>query len=277
MRHMSTDKRMHRRDATGTRGRGISTVWTAFLVFLAVLVPLLAPATGSARARVEIDAPQLSTLRLVPGQTVVLEVAVPAGSWCRLTLTHSGARSAASKASRASSGLGQFSWRVPSAVAEGRWTAAARCAATRLALQSKEAAQDSIATIEFQALQGHRGAHGSAATSISVMFPRSAQTQTGKGGGSYPPAGTLLIPGSDWLDGHGVNVYSDGGDGADGHWQCVELINRLITTLHWSPTIGGNANLIYGNASPCTSPSPATAAATDQLWATSWFGRRLWR
>jgi hypothetical protein len=46
-----------------------------------------------------------------------------------------------------------------------------------------------------------------------------------------------------------VNVYSDGGDGADGYYQCVELINRLITTRGWSPSIYGNANQIYGNAS----------------------------
>lgn len=47
-----------------------------------------------------------------------------------------------------------------------------------------------------------------------------------------------------------MNVYSNGSDGnMIGVYQCVELVNRLITTRGWSPSIWGNANEFYGNAS----------------------------
>ena len=72
------------------------------------------------------------------------------------------------------------------------------------------------------------------AIGISVLFTRagkapvSAGAGLGKGGGAYPAYGTLLIPANAWLDGHGVNVYSNGADGnANGNYQCVELVNRL--------------------------------------------------
>ena len=73
--------------------------------------------------------------------------------------------------------------------------------------------------------------------------------KAGLGGGTYPPSGSLLIAGSNWLSGEGVNVYSNGEDGnPNGVYQCVELVNRLITTRGWSPSIYGNANQFYADA-----------------------------
>ena len=47
-----------------------------------------------------------------------------------------------------------------------------------------------------------------------------------------------------------MNVYSNGSDGnSNGVYQCVELVNRLVTTRGWSPSIYGNASQLYGNAS----------------------------
>jgi hypothetical protein len=60
-----------------------------------------------------------------------------------------------------------------------------------------------------------------------------------KGGGTYPPYGTLILSSSAWFGGHGVNVYSDGSDGGDGHYQCVELFERFINTEGWYHGIAG--------------------------------------
>lgn len=71
-----------------------------------------------------------------------------------------------------------------------------------------------------------------------------------------PAYGTVLIPGSRWLGGQGVDVISNGGTGADcyntgaGHrWQCGELVNRFLTVRRWGPAISGNAGQFYANAS----------------------------
>ena len=213
---------------------------------LALVCALVLPASGGATARVRIFVGQLASRQMRPGQSFTLQVGVPKGDWCQLSIERPAAPGAASAPSRASSGLGQFSWRVPRTVTRGGWTAAVRCASSAAALVR---AGGSAASVTLRAAQRHAHDNGPAAVHIGVFYPHAATTPTGKGAGRYPPVGALLIPGSGWLDGHGVNVYSDGGDGADGYYQCVELINRLITTLHWSPVIWGNANKIYYNAS----------------------------
>jgi hypothetical protein len=228
-----------------------STRRRSVLVFVTCMLSagafgLLLPAASGAES-VRIFADQLSSRELVPGQTVVLEAAVPVDSWCRLSLSHAGAPGDASDLRRATAGLAQFSWKVPSNIASGDWRVTVQCGRSRRALSRH--VDSGASSVTLVASQTHWKARGPAARGIQVVFPRSATTPTGKGGGSYPAFGALLISGTSWLDGHGVNVYSDGGDGADGYYQCVELVNRLITTLHWSPTIWGNANQLYGDAS----------------------------
>jgi hypothetical protein len=81
--------------------------------------------------------------------------------------------------------------------------------------------------------------------------------------------GVVELSGSDWLDGRGVTVYSNGpsvsGPASDTYnymsnkngdttqtgieWQCVELINRLYLTRGWiTSTWYGNGNSLYANA-----------------------------
>jgi len=73
--------------------------------------------------------------------------------------------------------------------------------------------------------------------------------------------GSVLISGSSWLDGGGVNVYSNGADEGTGvscgggiNYQCVELVNRLYKTKGWI------SSYWYGNGGR-SSPS-----ARDSLW-----------
>lgn len=75
--------------------------------------------------------------------------------------------------------------------------------------------------------------------------------------GPCPAYGTVLVPGSAWLSGRGVDVVSNGGTGATcystsaGHrWQCGELINRFLAARGWAPAIAGDAGQFYDNASP---------------------------
>lgn len=77
--------------------------------------------------------------------------------------------------------------------------------------------------------------------------------------------GEVVLPGYEWLDGEGVDVFSNGADGGSGdscggtsyvgkvvsgeQWQCVELIDRLYLTRGWiSETWFGNGADMYSLA-----------------------------
>jgi hypothetical protein len=213
---------------------------------IAAAVPLVLTSVGGAATSLSVLQPASSELR--PGSTILVQAAVPVGMWCDITLEKPGAPSRSSGGRRAHSALAQFVWRVPRGVAGGQWRATVACA--RSARRIGSATGRLRRTILLHAPTRSRHYHGPAVERIKVLYPLSgAQPLNGKGGGAYPRYGTLLIAGSAWLGGHGVNVYSDGADGGDGYYQCVELVNRLITTLHWSPSIYGNANQLYANAS----------------------------
>jgi len=80
------------------------------------------------------------------------------------------------------------------------------------------------------------------------------------GAGGCRPFGTLLVPGASWLNGHGVDVISNGCTyssyvyGTYGwEWQCVELFERLINQEGWysgfvSTSPSGGAKDLYPNA-----------------------------
>lgn len=218
---------------------------TGVMAIAATVSSILASASGSASA-LSVSKPGSDVLR--PGAAMLLQASVPVGAWCGITLRRSGAPARSSGWRKARSGLAQFVWRVPHDVAAGSWSATVAC--TRSRSHRARSAHYLHSRILLYAPRRAGRDRGPAAGHIRVLYPRSgAQPLTGKGGGSYPPYGALLIPGSAWLDGHGVNVYSDGADGGSGYYQCVELVNRLITTLHWSPSIYGNADELYANAS----------------------------
>jgi hypothetical protein len=83
---------------------------------------------------------------------------------------------------------------------------------------------------------------------------------------TYPPCGVVVLSGSDWAGGNGVDVHSNGdmentGDSCGGFvtkldanppqygwaWQCVELAARMYKTHGWAfPS--GNAKDLYTNA-----------------------------
>lgn len=59
--------------------------------------------------------------------------------------------------------------------------------------------------------------------------------------------GDLLVAGSSWLGGNGVNVYSNGngncGGGSAGYgWQCVDLAYRLYQSMGWGRVYAANNN-----------------------------------
>lgn len=77
--------------------------------------------------------------------------------------------------------------------------------------------------------------------------------------------GDLLVAGSNWLGGNGVNVYSNGSGSCNGGsagygWQCVDLAYRLYQQMGWGRVYAANNNayqipegspglLFYGNGS----------------------------
>jgi hypothetical protein len=223
--------------------------WIAgFVVTASALVLAVGAANGASRhphSRVVLLTTGVKTLKR--GRTAVIQASVPRGEWCRLSLSRPGGAVVQSAESKARSALAQFEWKVPSNAAGGQQLVTVSCASSRAEL-SRDVRL--VSHSELLSVSGRATRRGSRTEHIRVAYPLSnALPFTGKGGGGYPAYGAILIPGGAWLDGHGVNVYSDGADGGSGYYQCVELINRLITTLHWSPVIWGNANQIYGDAS----------------------------
>jgi CHAP domain len=213
------------------------------LTALVVAVGAAGAAQASRSGRVALF-PESRTLER--GHVMIVQASVPVGEFCRLSLGRPGGATVHSAISRARSALAQFEWKVPPNAAGGQQLVTISCASSRARIEAGRVRSDSA----LLSVSGRSRRARSGELRVRVAYPLSgAQPITGKGGGGYPAYGSVLIPGSGWLDGHGVTVYSDGRDGGDGYYQCVELINRLITTLHWSPTIWGNANQIYGDAS----------------------------
>jgi surface antigen len=63
---------------------------------------------------------------------------------------------------------------------------------------------------------------------------------------AYPAYGTIMVPGSGWMGGKGVNVYSNGTSGGTGTYQCVELAARLYATKGWGTVYAaGNGGAYY--------------------------------
>ncbi len=222
--------------------------WVVGLVVITCYLLLTAAATGATRhPRARVVLLTTSTRTLKRGRAAIIQASVPKGEWCRLSLSRPEQAIVKSAESKARSALAQFQWTVPPNAAGGQQLVTVSCALSRAQLSR---GLGLVSRSELLSVSGHATRRGPRTEHIRVFYPLSHGLPfTGKGGGSYPAEGTVLIRGSAWLDGHGVNVYSDGAAGGSGHYQCVELINRLITTLHWSPVIWGNANLIYGDAS----------------------------
>ncbi len=193
-------------------------------------------------------------VRVKAGQVGVIEAVAPAKSRCRLAI-RKGSRVWTSPSARQQNPRRnslQLSWKQGKGRAAGPWKATVRCRLKSGGTASKSVIFRVVST-------------GSAkAASVPVLrkpsLTRNATRNPleGFGGAGSPPFGTLLVPGSQWFGGQGVDIISNGpGWDCPGacqrhaygiKWQCVELVNRFIMTRGWSGRIPGNARDIYANA-----------------------------
>ncbi len=73
-----------------------------------------------------------------------------------------------------------------------------------------------------------------AGAAVSVVGAPAAAAQSCTPGSVDSPAGTVILPGSCWMSGDGVDVKSNGGVGAPGPFQCVDLVKRLYVARGWA-------------------------------------------
>lgn len=172
-------------------------------------------------------------------------------STCRLLGRNSDQRSTTGPV-RVRQPLLQYDWSVPRRAHSGAW---------KVTLSCTQAGVRRAASATIHVRRG--GSRHALALFAKGLRPTQANVTTGGdglgAGRSWSPFGTVLVRGRDWLDGQGVDVKSNGLVGcynecdiATGYgiaYQCVELIQRLIVSRHWSPRIYGNANTQYANAS----------------------------
>jgi len=110
-------------------------------------------------------------------------------------------------------------------------------------------------------------------SSIFAGRPAGAAVEIRHVQSSSPPCGAVILPGSAWLGGYGVDVFSNGPDAGTGsscggisyvngvvsgeEWQCVELVDRLYLTRGWiSATWFGNGADMYASAPSGLSKQP---------------------
>jgi hypothetical protein len=176
---------------------------------------------------------------------------VPRGALCAAQL-RGPAQGAQSASVRVASGLVEFPFRLPAASA-GAWSASVRC---------RSAARRASGRLSFRVARSARS--GARRASLGRPLVVHGDAPGGRGAGSVAPWGTLLLPGSAWFGGHGVDVKSNGPDwrvycvdpcggqtaGRAGYaFQCVELIETFLIAQHWiSSQIGGDAWQIYADA-----------------------------
>jgi surface antigen len=229
---------------------GSGRLRVAWLACVCAIVGIIAVALGAGSASAsgpsgptKSSAPVLPAITSAPslvhgGERVMVSADVGQNSACRLTFSARRKVFAHSSYGAAASGNLEWVWTVPRRVRSGTSVATVSCSGDRHHASAKIRAR------------GRR--HGRAiARRISIIPLKATEAPgvSGLGGDSYPPYGAVLVPGSDWFGGHGVNVYSNGyGDNDDGQYQCVDLVTRFVAAEHFGPTIWGNANELYQDA-----------------------------
>jgi len=152
-----------------------------------------------------------------PRERVAVVAAVPAGASCRLTVFSRGF-SVSSKPRESKAGSLEFTWRVPRTVSRGSTSEILKCSQTQNVARARIRAKTT------------RGSHGPQilARRIRVLAVRSHEPPSvgGLGGSGYPAYGSVMVHGSDWFGGHGVDVYSDGRGGSTSTWQCDQPYGR---------------------------------------------------
>jgi hypothetical protein len=229
----------HTSGATGLTSRVVALL----------LVALVALATAGSAAAVKLG---VHVTASASSRTIRAVVHSAPGAVCRMALTppRRTASFPATRVTEAGTLTGSkrsltLIWRAPPAAPSGTWVLRVSCthasghgqASSRVLLKAARRRRH---------LCGPRLTVGcEAAHAVLESTPLEATTELG--GGSYPPFGQLLVAGSEWFGGHGVNVYSNGCDGCGSsiwstygwEWQCVELFERFINTEGWFHGIAG--------------------------------------
>jgi hypothetical protein len=101
---------------------------------------------------------------------------------------------------------------------------------------------------------------GGGATLLASSSPAAAASCTP--GSPSSTIGTDIFPGSCWLGGNGVNVYSNGASDGSGQYQCTDLVVRLYQAEGW---ISGSWPSANGDQMWDTHPSNLSDQANGQI------------
>ncbi len=219
---------------------------------LGVAVP--SQATSSFQTVVNVGAASASVAKVrvyvahkvTAGQSATATVKAPKGSRCRVSLRHGKDvwHSPLARAGASTTAL-EFPWQQAKSRGGSHWRVGVLCTGSG----------------DRSASTAYRVRHGKVAPSRPyfekpIRVSRRNQNPLGLGGGrGSRPYGTLLVAGSSWLGGAGIDVYSNGEGsyspeppGPYGYrWQCVELVNRLVMSKGWSGRIWGNGADFFRN------------------------------
>lgn len=191
------------------------------------------------------------TSHLRPGQSGDIYAQVKAQMWC--TVDFASPRYARGtlreKPFKTTTGVVDIGFKVRSRAAGGRWRYALGCART-----AAGAAKGHFVAVKRSHLwvsttrANARGAITSALIAHSIgTMPAGGD---GKGSDAFPAEGSVLIYGSQWFGGRGVNVMSSGRSGsATSVWQCVELVKRFMNQRFGVPIRAyGDAKYYWNNS-----------------------------
>ncbi len=228
-----------------SRRRWLLAAWAGMVAVVAAIGlgsgAASAAGTGSSGKAKTPKLPQIvsASASVRAGEHAVVTANVGKNSACQLTLSAHRRTVAHSSYGASASGQLEWVWSVPKNVRSESGVATVSCANSR---------HRAAATIR---VHGRRHGRTKLAGHIRVipLVATEAPAVQQLGGSSYPPYGAVLVPGSDWFGGHGVNVYSNGyGDNDNGQYQCVDLITRFVAERFDDPIIWGNANELYQDA-----------------------------
>lgn len=234
---------------------GIAVLLLAAVLSIAPAPPAAQAASQEDRASAAVHLREYSR-SLAPHDQQLVQASVPRKSWCVLRISpRRGVDAVRSRPVHARTGHVQFFWTV-SARATGRWKFRVGCAESpALARKGRfdRAAAGRVTVIKTIGTDLPTPRRRAALTRrVGAAVVHSATEAPGIGAGGCPPIGTVQIAAADWLRnvGGGVDVVSNGPacTSLTGRWQCVELVNRLITAKGWSQPIPGNATNLWENA-----------------------------
>ncbi len=217
------------------------------LAFAAVMAAL----TATPAAALDLDPVRLELVDVpatVPaGTDASVGAFVPRGTRCRLIVRHDATEVWKGPRARATSGFMQFPWTQQPGSATGEWRLRVKCRDDLRRWKSKWGAFSVTGSSEAQS------------STPTLNRPASATVSAVPRSYGWKPFGTTLIKGTDWFNGRGVDVRSNGGNGcASGcavrgtygtKYQCVELVNRFVRTQGWvTSNIMGNAGQLMRTA-----------------------------